>query len=80
MIPIKKCESGAGQPVRQSSAAYREPSGNNTTASYRKQWCVGCADEKADNDQHRDQLADRRIHLDYGKYVAYRGKIRVNEM
>ncbi len=28
----------------------------------------------------RDQLADRRIHLDYGKYVAYRGKIRVNEM
>ena len=28
----------------------------------------------------RDQLADRRIYLDYGKYVAYRGKIRVNEM
>jgi len=28
----------------------------------------------------REQLADRRIHLDYGKYVAYRGKIRVNEM
>jgi hydroxymethylglutaryl-CoA synthase len=26
----------------------------------------------------RDQLADRRIHLDYGKYVAYRGKIRMN--
>ncbi len=28
----------------------------------------------------RDQLADRRIHLDYGKYVAYRGKIRMNEI
>ncbi len=28
----------------------------------------------------RDQLADRRIHLDYGKYVAYRGKIRMNEV
>jgi len=28
----------------------------------------------------RDQLADRRLYLDYGKYVAYRGKIRVNEM
>jgi hydroxymethylglutaryl-CoA synthase len=26
----------------------------------------------------RDQLLDRRIHLDYGKYVAYRGKIRMN--
>ncbi len=26
----------------------------------------------------RDQLADRRIFLDYGKYVAYRGKIRLN--
>jgi hydroxymethylglutaryl-CoA synthase len=26
----------------------------------------------------RDQLADRRIYLDYGKYVAYRGKIRMN--
>jgi hydroxymethylglutaryl-CoA synthase len=26
----------------------------------------------------RTQLADRRIHLDYGKYVAYRGKIRMN--
>jgi hydroxymethylglutaryl-CoA synthase len=28
----------------------------------------------------RDQLADRRIYLDYGKYVAYRGKIRVNQL
>ncbi len=28
----------------------------------------------------RDQLADRRLYLDYGKYVAYRGKIRVNKM
>ncbi len=28
----------------------------------------------------RDQLGDRRIHLDYGKYVAYRGKIRMNEV
>ncbi len=28
----------------------------------------------------REQLADRRIHLDYGKYVAYRGKIRMNEV
>ncbi len=28
----------------------------------------------------RDQLATGRIYLDYGKYVAYRGKIRVNEM
>jgi len=28
----------------------------------------------------RDQLADRRIHLTYGKYVAYRGKIRMNEV
>jgi len=28
----------------------------------------------------RDQLRDGRIHLDYGKYVAYRGKIRVNEI
>ncbi|MBU0741349.1 hydroxymethylglutaryl-CoA synthase [bacterium] len=27
----------------------------------------------------RGQLADRRIHLTYGKYVAYRGKIRMNE-
>jgi hydroxymethylglutaryl-CoA synthase len=26
----------------------------------------------------RDQLAERRIYLDYGKYVAYRGKIRMN--
>lgn len=26
----------------------------------------------------RDLLADRRIQLDYGKYVAYRGKIRLN--
>ena len=26
----------------------------------------------------RDQLATGRIHLDYGKYVAYRGKIRTN--
>jgi len=26
----------------------------------------------------RDQLADRRIHIDYGKYLAYRGKIRMN--
>jgi hydroxymethylglutaryl-CoA synthase len=26
----------------------------------------------------RDQLSDRRIHIDYGKYVAYRGKIRMN--
>lgn len=28
----------------------------------------------------RDQLADRRIYLDYGKYVAYRGKIRMNQL
>ncbi len=28
----------------------------------------------------RGQLADRRIHLTYGKYVAYRGKIRMNEV
>jgi len=28
----------------------------------------------------RGQLGDRRIHLDYGKYVAYRGKIRMNEL
>ncbi|MFO7653775.1 MAG: hydroxymethylglutaryl-CoA synthase [Candidatus Krumholzibacteriia bacterium] len=28
----------------------------------------------------RDQLADRRIYLDYGKYAAVRGKIRVNEL
>ncbi len=27
----------------------------------------------------RDQLVDRRINLTYGKYVAYRGKIRMNE-
>jgi len=30
--------------------------------------------------QMREQLADRRIHLDYGKYVAYRRKIRMNEI
>ncbi len=28
----------------------------------------------------RGQLADRRIHITYGKYVAYRGKIRMNEV
>ncbi|MCP4570997.1 MAG: hydroxymethylglutaryl-CoA synthase [bacterium] len=28
----------------------------------------------------RDQLAKGRIHLDYGKYVAYRGKIRMNQL
>ncbi len=28
----------------------------------------------------RDLLAARRIYLDYGKYVAYRGKIRMNEV
>jgi hydroxymethylglutaryl-CoA synthase len=28
----------------------------------------------------REQLADRRIHIDYGKYVAYRRKIRMNEI
>ena len=28
----------------------------------------------------RDQLAHKRIHLDYGKYVAYRGKIRMNQL
>jgi len=28
----------------------------------------------------RDLLGDRRIHLDYGKYAAQRGKIRVNEL
>ena len=28
----------------------------------------------------RDQLADGRIYLDYGKYVAYRGKIRMNQL
>jgi hydroxymethylglutaryl-CoA synthase len=28
----------------------------------------------------RAQLAEGRIYLDYGKYVAYRGKIRVNEV
>jgi hydroxymethylglutaryl-CoA synthase len=28
----------------------------------------------------RGQLADRRIHLTYGKYVSYRGKIRMNEV
>lgn len=28
----------------------------------------------------RGLLADRRLQLDYGKYVAYRGKIRMNEV
>jgi hydroxymethylglutaryl-CoA synthase len=28
----------------------------------------------------RDRLAERRVHLDYGKYAAFRGKIRVNEL
>ncbi len=28
----------------------------------------------------RDQLASGRIHLDYGKYGAYRGKFRMNQL